>query len=194
MATPRRARLEMVGEAQSATTIELFFDLVFVFALTLVTDLAGRGDRPHPKCVRAVLVHRPDVVVWIGYSWLGNVVKADEGIIRVAMFAAMGGGCSCRHHHSRRHSTICPAAGTARWSSRSPTSPCAARAPDAVLVRQRGDPQLRGQLLRCLPSMLTRHRAAAGRLADHRTTQIPLWFAALVGDYFGTCSPARTGG
>ena len=27
---------------------------------------------------------------WIGYAWLANVVKADEGVMRVGMFVAMG--------------------------------------------------------------------------------------------------------
>ena len=26
---------------------------------------------------------------WVGYAWLGNVVRADEGLGRVAMFGAM---------------------------------------------------------------------------------------------------------
>ncbi|MFD6463998.1 low temperature requirement protein A, partial [Streptomyces roseolus] len=30
--------------------------------------------------------------VWIAYSWLANTVRADEGLARLAMFGAMGGG------------------------------------------------------------------------------------------------------
>jgi low temperature requirement protein LtrA len=38
MAIPRRGRIEAIGERATVTPLELFFDLVFVFALTRVTD------------------------------------------------------------------------------------------------------------------------------------------------------------
>ena len=39
MSQPARVRVERLREAASATTLELFFDLVFVFALTQITAL-----------------------------------------------------------------------------------------------------------------------------------------------------------
>jgi low temperature requirement protein LtrA len=41
----RRARIEVVGERASVTPLELFFDLVFVFALTQVTALMAQESR-----------------------------------------------------------------------------------------------------------------------------------------------------
>lgn len=38
----RRARIEVSGERASVTPLELFFDLVFVFALTQVTALMAQ--------------------------------------------------------------------------------------------------------------------------------------------------------
>jgi low temperature requirement protein LtrA len=81
-------RVEVMRESASATTLELFFDLVFVFALTQVTqymadNLGGQG------LLRGVLVLAVTWWCWVGYSWISNVVKADEGAPRVAMFVAM---------------------------------------------------------------------------------------------------------
>ncbi|WP_433197764.1 low temperature requirement protein A [Nocardia sp. CA-107356] len=87
----KRARLLPTAEDASVTQLELFFDLVLVFAFTMVTDLAAH-DTSAKNMLRAGLVLAVMWWLWIAYSWLGNVVRADEGIARVAMFIAMGGG------------------------------------------------------------------------------------------------------
>jgi low temperature requirement protein LtrA len=84
----RHPRLLPVSEEARVTPIELFFDLVFVFSLTQVTalmadDLTGRG------IVRGLLVLALLWWTWVGYAWLANVVQAEEGLGRAAMFAAM---------------------------------------------------------------------------------------------------------
>ncbi|MBF6173311.1 low temperature requirement protein A [Nocardia blacklockiae] len=84
-----KRRIQVVSENASVTQLELFFDLVLVFAFTQVTDLAAH-ETTAVNMLRAVLVLAVMWWVWIAYAWLGNVVKADEGIARVAMFAAMG--------------------------------------------------------------------------------------------------------
>ena len=90
MVTPRRTRVETVGEGAAVTTLELFFDLVFVFALTRVTD--WMADDPTAETVlRGMLILVVMWWSWVGYSWLGNVAKADEGLIRVGMLVAMAG-------------------------------------------------------------------------------------------------------
>ncbi|MEU7767591.1 low temperature requirement protein A [Nocardia sp. NPDC049190] len=87
----KRVRFQSVAEDASVTQLELFFDLVLVFAFTMVTNLAA-GETSAQNMLRALLVLALMWWLWIAYSWLGNVVRADEGIARVAMFAAMGGG------------------------------------------------------------------------------------------------------
>ncbi|MGQ0838840.1 low temperature requirement protein A [Actinokineospora sp.] len=89
MSKPLRSRMERVAETSTATSLELFFDLVFVFALTQVTahmaldpSWAGLG--------RGALLLAVVWWCWVGYSWLSNLVKADEGHARTAMLAAMG--------------------------------------------------------------------------------------------------------
>lgn len=88
MAHPARARVERLRESGSATTLELFFDLVFVFALTQITALmaeepTGRG------LFKGVLLIAVVWWCWVGYSWISNVVKADEGLARVTLLLAM---------------------------------------------------------------------------------------------------------
>ncbi|WP_040772998.1 low temperature requirement protein A [Nocardia pneumoniae] len=91
MISTKRVRFQPMAEGASVTQLELFFDLVLVFAFTMVTGLAA-VDTSAKNMLRAVLVLALMWWLWIAYSWLGNVVRADEGIARVAMFAAMGGG------------------------------------------------------------------------------------------------------
>ncbi|MEJ7704577.1 MAG: low temperature requirement protein A [Geodermatophilaceae bacterium] len=83
-----RARMQAITERATVTPLELFFDLVFVFALTQVTALMA--DQPSAVgVVRGMLILSVLWWCWVGYAWLGNVVRADEGVIRLAMFGAM---------------------------------------------------------------------------------------------------------
>jgi hypothetical protein len=64
------------------TPLELFFDLVFVFAITQVTNLLANDDVGgvlHGMLVLAVVWW-----AWVGYAWLTNTVDADEGGVRLA--------------------------------------------------------------------------------------------------------------
>jgi low temperature requirement protein LtrA len=89
MATPRRARIQAVGERSAVTPLELFFDLVFVFALTQVTAIMAVDGAGARELVRGVLVVAILWWCWVGYSWLSSVVQADEGMMRLALLAAM---------------------------------------------------------------------------------------------------------
>jgi low temperature requirement protein LtrA len=74
---------------ERVSTLELFFDLVFVFTITQLT---------------AVLVHRPDArgvlqvvlmlgLIWwmyAGYAWLTNAVAPDRASRRLLLLAGMG--------------------------------------------------------------------------------------------------------
>ena len=86
--TSGRARVRSVSEEASVTPIELFFDLVFVFSLTQVTALMA-DDLTVRGMLRGLLVLALLWWCWVGYAWLGNIVQADEGVGRVAMFGAM---------------------------------------------------------------------------------------------------------
>ena len=89
VSTERHPRLLPVQEEARVTPIELFFDLVFVFSLTQVTTLMSSEELTVHSIVRGQLVLSLLWWCWVGYAWLGNVVQAEEGLGRVAMFGAM---------------------------------------------------------------------------------------------------------
>jgi low temperature requirement protein LtrA len=69
--------------------LELFFDLVFVFALTQVTLLMS--DNPTWEGLgQGMLVLALLWWAWGAYAWLTNYIAADEGVERLLMFAVMG--------------------------------------------------------------------------------------------------------
>jgi low temperature requirement protein LtrA len=86
---PRRHPITLPGGAgHRVTTLELFFDLVFVFAFTQVTALvASSGDLT--SAVRGLVLAALLWWIWCSYSWLGNQARADEGVLRHALFLAM---------------------------------------------------------------------------------------------------------
>jgi low temperature requirement protein LtrA len=73
---------------QRVTPLELFFDLVVVFAITQVTELMsnelswrGMGD--------GLLVLAAVWWLWTGYAWLTNSLEPEQGLVRAGMFVAM---------------------------------------------------------------------------------------------------------
>jgi low temperature requirement protein LtrA len=69
--------------------LELFFDLVFVFALTQVTLLMS--NKPTWEGLgEGMLILVALWWAWAAYAWLTNYIAADEGVERLLMFAAMG--------------------------------------------------------------------------------------------------------
>jgi low temperature requirement protein LtrA len=80
--------LEPDAEHQ-VTPLELFFDLVFVFAITQVTALLA-DDPTWSGVLRGMLVLVALWWAWTGYAWLTSTMDVDEGGVRLAMLAAMG--------------------------------------------------------------------------------------------------------
>ena len=73
---------------QKVSPLELFFDLVFVFALTQVTALMSE-DPTWRGLGQGVLVLSALWWAWGAYAWLTNYVAADEGVERLLMFGVM---------------------------------------------------------------------------------------------------------
>jgi low temperature requirement protein LtrA len=68
--------------------LELFFDLVFVLALTQCTALMA-DEATWKGVLKGLLVLGVLWWCWVGYAWLTSVVDPEEGIVRFAIFAAM---------------------------------------------------------------------------------------------------------
>jgi low temperature requirement protein LtrA len=68
--------------------LELFFDLVFVLALTQCTALMAH-EPTWTGLAKGLAVLAVMWWAWGGYTWLCSVVDPEEGSVRLAMFTAM---------------------------------------------------------------------------------------------------------
>jgi low temperature requirement protein LtrA len=75
-------------EVERVKPLELFFDLVFVLALTQCTTLMV-DNATWEGIAQAMLVLALLWWAWTGYAWLTSVVDPEEGLVRLALFAAM---------------------------------------------------------------------------------------------------------
>jgi len=78
----------VMRDGERVTPLELFFDLVFVLALTQCTTLIERTPT-WEGVLKGMLVLGVLWWSWGGYAWLTSVVDPEEGTVRLAMFAAM---------------------------------------------------------------------------------------------------------
>jgi low temperature requirement protein LtrA len=78
----------MAQREQRVTPLELFFDLVFVYAITQVTLLMS-DDPTWRGAGRGLLVLAALWWAWSGYAWLTNALEPEEGSVRAGMFGAM---------------------------------------------------------------------------------------------------------
>jgi low temperature requirement protein LtrA len=84
--TPPEATIE---REQRVTALELFFDLVFVFAITQVSGFIYH-DPSWTTLFEAFALLMVLWFAWSGYAWLGNTAGTDEGPIRVVLLVVMG--------------------------------------------------------------------------------------------------------
>jgi low temperature requirement protein LtrA len=86
---PRSPRLTAVlREGDRVTPLELFFDLVFVLAITQCTALMA-SEPTWEGLAKGLLVLGVLWWAWVGYAWLTSVVDPEEGVVRLTIFAAM---------------------------------------------------------------------------------------------------------
>jgi low temperature requirement protein LtrA len=86
---PPRRRLVRADDAEALVSpLELFFDLVFVFALTQVTAFLA-DDPTFAGMGRGLLILAILWWAWSGYAWLTSTVDPELGMPRLVMFGAM---------------------------------------------------------------------------------------------------------
>ncbi len=192
MALPtQRSRVTPNAPDATVTPLELFFDLVFVFALTQVTammadDLTGEG------VLRGMLVLALLWWSWTGYAWISNVVRADEGAARLVLIAAMMAMFVMAL-------TIPEAFDDLPGGLHGPVVLAACyflfRLMHLVMfwVIARDDPGLRAQLLRFTPSMVGGTALLLVASTLDGTAQTLTWAAALLADYLGTLFAGSAG-
>jgi low temperature requirement protein LtrA len=88
-AARRQPRLAAaLREGETVSPLELFFDLVFVLAITQCTALMIE----HPTwegVAQGLLVLGVLWWTWVGYSWLTSVVDPEDDAVRMTIFVAM---------------------------------------------------------------------------------------------------------
>jgi low temperature requirement protein LtrA len=177
-------RVERVRESGTATTLELFFDLVFVFALTQVTalmadDVSGRG------LLRGILLIAVVWWCWVGYSWLTNLVKADEGATRVTLLIGMAAMFLLALAIPESFVDI---PGELPGPTVFAFGYLVLRSAHLLLfwVISDDDPGLRRQVARFAPTMVGGTALLLLAADTSGDAQLLLWLAAVVADYGGT--------
>jgi low temperature requirement protein LtrA len=175
-------------EDADVSPLELFFDLVFVFALTQVTAyMAHEIDAGHglEGLLRGVLVLMLLWWSWVGWSWLGNITDVEAPALKMTMLAGMSAlfvlALSIPEAFDDDPSGL-----------DGPLVLALAYLAVRVLhflmfwLVAREDPSLRGQLTRFAPSVAGSSVVLIVASQTEGDTQTALWALALVADYVGT--------
>jgi low temperature requirement protein LtrA len=83
-----RPRMVATGSRHRVTPAELFFDLVFVYAITQVTALMA-AEPSALRLLGAMVVLALLWWCWCSFAWLGNVSRADTGLLLTVLFTVM---------------------------------------------------------------------------------------------------------
>jgi len=84
----------VLRDGERVTPLELFFDLVFVLAITQCTALMA-ATPTWRGLAQGLLVLGVLWWSWTGYAWLTSVVDPEEGSVRLVMFLAMAAFLIC---------------------------------------------------------------------------------------------------
>ena len=90
MATTSRkfTALRTTTESHRVTTLELFFDLVFVFGFTQVTGFMAESHSAL-GALQGLIILATLWWSWTAYSWLANQTRVDEGVARAGFCVAI---------------------------------------------------------------------------------------------------------
>jgi low temperature requirement protein LtrA len=178
MSVPRSEREPRV------TPLELFFDLVFVFAITRVTALMAH-DLSWTTIVQGLLVLAALWWGWAAYAWLTNHVASQDGPARVTVFVAMAAMVLV--------ALAVPEAFDAHALLFALAYLVMRMAHLALYwVSSRDDPHVHGAVVRLLPAGITGPALLIAASFFDGTVQGLFWVAALAIDYGGPLvSPPR---
>ena len=174
-------------EGDPVTTLELFFDLVYVFAFTQVTTLMAHGEAPG-SLLDGFIVLSLLWWSWCSYAWLANQAHADEGLIKGTFIVAMTAMfLACLALPDAFHDTHSAVIVVACYAVVRLTHV------GTYLIAARGDPKLRRQVLVTLFAALlpTVALLIAGAFGDQRV----LWLIAVLYDFAAVfITASRAGG
>ncbi|MGY0003602.1 low temperature requirement protein A [Micromonospora sp. I033] len=78
-------RIQLAGDAGGVSRLELFLDLIFVFAFLNVTGVTAEQLNP-AGLPRGLLLLVLLWWCWAPFAWLGSIVRLDRGVMPVVMF------------------------------------------------------------------------------------------------------------
>src|SRR5688500_4751804 len=160
---------------QRVTPLELFFDLVFVFAITQVTGFLA-DNSTWDGLLRGLFLLGVLWWAWAAYAWLTNTLNPEEGLVRIAVFASVGAMLIVALATPNAFAADGIVFGIAYFT---------VRALHLVLfaIAGRGDPELFRAVIRILPSALIGAAllVVAGFLEG--ALQMAIWAVALAIDY-----------
>ena len=160
---------------QRVTPLELFFDLVFVFAITQVTGFLA-DNSTWDGLLRGLFLLGVLWWAWAAYAWLTNTLNPEEGVVRIAVFGSMAAMLIVSLATPHAFDVDGVVFGIAYFI---------VRALHLVLyaLAGRGDPELLRAVMRILPSALIGAAllVVAGFLEG--TVQMTIWAVALAIDY-----------
>jgi low temperature requirement protein LtrA len=181
-ANERQAVSEVERESEErdehqVTPLELFFDLVFVFAITQVTGLLA-ADPTSAGVLHGMLVLAAIWWAWNAYAWLTSATDVDEGGVRLVMLGAMAAmfGVALAVPGSFGKDSLL--FGVAYLLVRLLHLALSA-------VPARADPGRRGAILRFAPTALLGASLLVVAAFVEGNARIVLWVAALAIDYLG---------
>jgi low temperature requirement protein LtrA len=169
--------VEASARVERVTPLELFFDLVFVFAITQVTTLLS-ADPTWSGLLRGLVVLAALWWAWAAYAWLTNTLNPEEGLVRIAMFVVMGAMLVCALAVPEAFGDHGVIFGVAYL---------VVRAMHIALyaIAARGDPDLLGAVLRMVPSSTISGFLILGAGFLEGKERTALWILALAIDYLG---------
>jgi low temperature requirement protein LtrA len=167
---------ETQPDERRVSALELFFDLVFVFAITRTTELLGE-EATATGLLHGLLVLAVVWWAWDGYAWLTNEVDTERDAVRLSIFAAMAA------------MLIVALAIPGAFDEDATLFALAyagVRLVHLVLYMQAtGDDGGRVAVRRLMPSIAIACALLFGAAATDGTAQTLLWVAAVAVDYLG---------
>ena len=159
------------------TPLELFFDLVFVFAITQATKLLSHDPTWH-GVLRGMLVLTALWWAWTTYASLSSAMDVDEGGIRLAMLASTASMLVVALAVPEAFGNEAVLFGVAYLVVRLIHLALSA-------VAGRGDPDRHSALVRFAPTAILGPSLLLLAAFAHGNARIAVWAAALAIDYFG---------
>jgi low temperature requirement protein LtrA len=166
-----------VEPGQRVTPLELFFDLVFVFAITQVTGFLA-ADPTWVGLLRGLMLLAALWWAWGAYAWLTNTLNPEEGAVRLAVFGSIAAMLIVSLAVPNAFGSDGVIFGVAYFI---------VRGLHLVLyaIAGRGDPELLGAVLRIMPpAILAPGLLVVAGFLDG-APQMLAWGAALAVDYLG---------